>query len=82
MCSSDLLPKHLIGVAFHGKYKGQKQKWFAMRFTGQDADIDLGAHEPEFSAFQWVDLDKLPDLIVPFKRDTYRRVIAALGRYA
>ncbi len=76
------LPKHLIGVAFHGKYKGQKQKWFAMRFTGQDADIDLGAHEPEFSAFQWVDLDKLPDLIVPFKRDTYRRVIAALGRYA
>jgi putative (di)nucleoside polyphosphate hydrolase len=48
-----------------------------MRFTGEDADIDLTAHEPEFSAFQWVDMDKLPGLIVPFKRDTYRQVIAA-----
>ena len=76
------LPPELGRTAWKGRYRGQKQKWFAMRFTGQDADIDLGAHEPEFSAFQWVDLDKLPDLIVPFKRDTYRRVIAALGRYA
>ena len=76
------LPEHLIGVAFHGKYKGQKQKWFAMRFTGTDGDIDLIAHEPEFSAFKWVSLEKLPELIVPFKRETYRTVIAALGRYA
>lgn len=76
------LPEHLVGVAFHGKYKGQKQKWFAMRFTGDESDINLTAHEPEFSAFQWVALDKLADLIVPFKRDTYKRVIAALGRYA
>ena len=76
------LPEHLIGVAFHGKYKGQKQKWFAMRFTGTDGDIDLTAHEPEFSAFQWVAPDKLAELIVPFKRETYRKVIAALGRYA
>jgi putative (di)nucleoside polyphosphate hydrolase len=71
------LPEHLIGVAFHGKYKGQKQKWFALRFTGDDADIDLTAHEPEFSSFQWVDMEGLPDLIVPFKRDTYRQVLAA-----
>ncbi len=49
------LPEHLIGVAFHGKYRGQKQKWFALRFTGQDADIDLTTHEPEFSSFQWVE---------------------------
>jgi len=76
------LPEHLIGVAFHGKYKGQKQKWFAMRFTGEDGDIDLTSHEPEFSAFQWVDLKALPGLIVPFKRDTYKAVIAALGKYA
>ena len=76
------LPEHLIGVAFHGKYKGQKQKWFAMRFTGDDGDIDLTAHEPEFSAFKWVDLKALPGLIVPFKRDTYKAVIAALGKYA
>ena len=76
------LPKHLVGVAFHGKYRGQKQKWFALRFTGTDADIDLTAHEPEFADFKWVDLKELPDLIVPFKRDTYRQVIAALGKYA
>jgi putative (di)nucleoside polyphosphate hydrolase len=76
------LPEHLIGVAFHGKYRGQKQKWFAMRFTGEDGDIDLTSHEPEFSAFKWVDLKTLPTLIVPFKRDTYKAVIAALGKYA
>jgi len=76
------LPEHLIGVAFHGKYRGQKQKWFALRFTGEDGDIDLTSHEPEFSAFKWVDLKTLPSLIVPFKRDTYKAVIAALGKYA
>jgi putative (di)nucleoside polyphosphate hydrolase len=71
------LPPHLVGVAFHGKYRGQRQKWFALRFTGSDADIDLAAHEPEFSAFQWVSLEALPGLIVPFKRETYKAVIAA-----
>lgn len=76
------LPEHLIGVAFHGKYKGQKQKWFALRFTGSDADIDLTAHDPEFSDFRWVTLEELPELIVPFKRETYRAVIAGLGKFA
>ena len=85
------LPEHLIGVAFHGKYKGQRQKWFAnrqrltwavMRFTGKDADIDLTAHEPEFSDFQWVSLAELPGLIVPFKRETYKAVIAAFKNLA
>ena len=71
------LPEHLVGVAFKGKYKGQRQKWFALRFTGQDGDVDLTSHEPEFSAFQWVSLEALPELIVPFKRDTYKAVIAA-----
>jgi putative (di)nucleoside polyphosphate hydrolase len=76
------LPAHLVGVAFHGKYKGQRQKWFALRFTGKDADINLTAHEPEFAAFQWVSPEALPGLIVPFKRETYRQVIAALGKFA
>jgi quinol monooxygenase YgiN len=76
------LPPHLVGIAFRGRYKGQRQKWFALRFTGQDADIDLTAHEPEFSAFQWVSPEALPDLIVPFKRKTYRQVLAALGPLA
>ena len=76
------LPKHLVGVAFHGKYRGQRQKWFALRFTGKDSDIDLTAHEPEFSDFQWVGLDALPGLIVPFKRETYKAVIAAFQKFA
>jgi putative (di)nucleoside polyphosphate hydrolase len=71
------LPEHLVGVAFKGKYKGQRQKWFALRFTGQDSEIDLAAHDPEFSDFQWVSLEDLPELIVPFKRQTYKQVIAA-----
>lgn len=69
------LPAHLIGVAFRGKYKGQKQRWFLMRFTGQDNDIDLYAHEPEFSDWKWFDLDEIPNLIVPFKKPTYEAVI-------
>ena len=76
------LPPHLVGVAFHGKYRGQRQKWFALRFTGNDADIDLAAHEPEFSAFQWVSLEALPGLIVPFKRESYKAVIAAFKNLA
>ena len=76
------LPEHLVGVAFKGKYKGQRQKWFALRFTGQDREIDLTAHEPEFSAFQWVSLDALPELIVPFKREIYKAVIAAFKTLA
>jgi putative (di)nucleoside polyphosphate hydrolase len=76
------LPAHLVGIAFHGKYKGQRQKWFALRFTGKESDIDLTAHDPEFSSYRWVGLEELPDLIVPFKREIYKSVIAALGKYA
>ena len=76
------LPVHLVGVAFHGKYRGQRQKWFAMRFTGQDSDIDLHAHEPEFSTWKWLAIEELPRLIVPFKRDTYAQVIAAFRHLA
>jgi putative (di)nucleoside polyphosphate hydrolase len=71
------LPQHLIGIAFHGRYRGQRQKWFALRFLGEDRDIDLLSHEPEFAEWKWVDMDHLSDLIVPFKRDTYAAVIAA-----
>jgi len=76
------LPAHLVGVAFHGKYRGQRQKWFALRFTGKDSDIDLTAHDPEFSEFQWVTLEQLPGLIVSFKRETYKAVIAAFENLA
>ena len=70
------LPGHLMGRLWGGKYRGQEQIWIAARFLAQDEDIDLGAHyHPEFRNWQWVDLEALLDLIVPFKRDTYRHVI-------
>jgi putative (di)nucleoside polyphosphate hydrolase len=71
------LPRHLVGVALHGRFRGQKQKWLAMRFTGNDGDIDIKTAHPEFAAWKWLTMDELPDLIVPFKRDTYQKVIAA-----
>jgi putative (di)nucleoside polyphosphate hydrolase len=71
------LPQHLLGVALHGRYRGQRQKWIAMRFTGEDTDINIKTAEPEFGTWKWLALEALPRLIVPFKRDTYAKVIAA-----
>jgi putative (di)nucleoside polyphosphate hydrolase len=70
------LPREAVGVALKGKYRGQRQKWFALRFLGADGDIDLRAHLPaEFDAFRWVAIDEVPRLIVPFKREVYVRVV-------
>ena len=71
------LPQHLLGVALHGRYRGQRQKWIAMRFTGKDSDIDICTAEPEFAQWKWIAMEALPRLIVPFKRDTYATVISA-----
>jgi putative (di)nucleoside polyphosphate hydrolase len=71
------LPQHLLGVALHGRYRGQRQKWIAMRFTGTDADINIATKEPEFGQWKWLAVEALPRLIVPFKRDTYAKVIGA-----
>lgn len=71
------LPPELIGKGLKGKFRGQEQKWFAMRFTGKDSDIDIMAHEEqEFSEWRWADIDELVDLIVPFKRPVYEQVVA------
>ena len=73
------LPKELVGKLWKGKYKGQRQAWYLVRFTGDDSDIDLDAHKhPEFCEWKWVDPDLLPELIVPFKRDVYEAVVAGL----
>jgi putative (di)nucleoside polyphosphate hydrolase len=71
------LPQHLLGVALHGRYRGQRQKWIAMRFLGEDSDINIRTAEPEFASWKWLAMEALPRLIVPFKRDTYAKVIAA-----
>jgi putative (di)nucleoside polyphosphate hydrolase len=70
------LPPHLVGKVWKGRYRGQKQRWFALRFLGEDSDIDLATAHPEFDAWQWVELDDVPDLVIPFKRDTYRAVVS------
>jgi putative (di)nucleoside polyphosphate hydrolase len=72
------LPSHLIGVAWGGRWRGQKQRWFAVRFLGEDSEIDISGHghKPEFDAWRWAPIDGLIDLIVPFKRDVYEKVVA------
>ncbi len=72
------LPNHLIGIAWKGKFRGQEQRWFALRFTGQDSEVDISGlgHPAEFDEWRWVDMKELPDLIVPFKREVYTKVVA------
>ena len=71
------VPVEIAGRMWGGRYRGQRQKWFAMRFTGEDADIDPAASEhPEFDAWEWVPPERLPELIVPFKRLLYLDVLA------
>lgn len=69
------LPVELAGKLWKGRYRGQTQKWFAMRFLGEDAEIDIETDNPEFSAWKWATPEQLPELIVPFKRDLYRKVL-------
>jgi len=71
------IPRDIVGQAWNGKYRGQTQKWFAMRFTGEDREIDVAhpaGHQPEFAAWRWEPLCNVPDLVVPFKREVYDRV--------
>ena len=70
------LPSDLAGGIWGGRYRGQRQKWFVMRFVGSDRDIDLATEHPEFDAWQWVPPQLLPELIVPFKRRLYLDVLA------
>jgi putative (di)nucleoside polyphosphate hydrolase len=80
------IPRDLIGQAWNGKYRGQKQKWFAMRFLGKDSEINVmkpdGGHHAEFGAWRWESLRNVPELVVPFKRAVYGRVAAEFAKYA
>lgn len=70
------LPRDLVPKVWRGRYRGQTQKWFALRFLGEDRDIDIETEEPEFSAWKWTAHEELPGLIVPFKLQLYRAVLA------
>jgi putative (di)nucleoside polyphosphate hydrolase len=73
------LPSELLDSVRHGGWRGQRQKWFVMRFTGTDGDINLATEHPEFSAWRWVPVEALPDLIVSFKRQVYLDLLAEFG---
>ncbi len=77
------LPPDVAQRAFRGRYRGQRQKWFALRFDGADSDIRLDTHShPEFSAWRWADLAELPALAVSFKRDIYTAIATEFARFA
>ena len=77
------LPQHLLGIALKGKYRGQRQRWFALRFTGADSDIRLDAEaHPEFDAWRWAKLSELPALAVDFKRPIYEILARSFARFA
>jgi putative (di)nucleoside polyphosphate hydrolase len=69
------LPDDLVPQIWGGKYRGQKQKWFVLRFLGDDAEIKIDTKHAEFCKWKWADLETLPDIIVPFKRNVYKAVI-------
>jgi len=79
------IPREIVGQAWKGKYRGQTQKWFAVRFIGDESEIDIAdpaGHEPEFTAWRWERMEKLPALIIPFKRQIYERVVREFVRFA
>ena len=67
-----LLPKNLLGIIWKGKYKGQKQKWFLMRFLGSDNEININTNKPEFLEWKWIDLDMITEVVVDFKLEVYK----------
>lgn len=80
------LPREIAGQAWKGKYRGQKQKWYALRFTGGDSEIEIenpgGGHKAEFVDWRWEDFERVPGLIIPFKRGVYDEVVEAFAKFA
>ena len=69
-----ILPDNLIGIIWKGKFKGQKQKWFIMRFTGNKSEINIKTKHPEFLDWKWIDLENLTEIAVPFKLEVYKKL--------
>jgi len=68
------LPNYLLGKLWEGKYRGQKQKWFVMKFLGKNDEINVKTHNPEFFDWKWIELSKLPEIAVHFKADIYKKI--------
>ena len=74
------LPSHLLGKIWKGKYKGQKQKWFLMKFLGSDSDINIKTANPEFIEWKWIEVEKLPGVIVHFKKKLYEKLLPEIKK--
>jgi putative (di)nucleoside polyphosphate hydrolase len=79
------IPRTIEGRPWKGRYRGQKQKWYAMRFTGPEQEINVASpagHKAEFTAWRWEAMDRLPDLVIPFKRPVYKRVVEEFKQFS
>tara|TARA_B100001175_G_scaffold315513_2_gene327233 strand:- start:1808 stop:2278 length:471 start_codon:yes stop_codon:yes gene_type:complete len=75
------LPNHLLGKIWKGKYRGQKQKWFVVKFLGNDREINLEVDKPEFIEWQWLDVENLPNVIVDFKKKVYEQLLPKIRSF-
>ena len=75
------LPDYLLGKIWRGKYRGQKQKWFIVRFLGKDEEINLKTTHPEFIEWQWLDIENLPGVIVHFKKKVYKKLLPVIKSF-
>ena len=75
-----ILPDHLIGIIWRGRYKGQIQKWFVMKFTGNESEININTKKPEFLDWKWIDLEDLTKIAVPFKLEVYKKLTAEIKK--
>jgi len=75
------LPKNLIGIIWKGQYRGQKQKWFIARFLGSDNEINLNTKKPEFIEWKWLEINELPNVIVDFKKNVYKRLVVEINKF-
>jgi putative (di)nucleoside polyphosphate hydrolase len=75
------LPENLLGIIWKGKYRGQRQKWFITRFTGNDSEINLDTKNPEFIDWKWIEMNKIPNEIVYFKKNLYENILVKLKKF-
>ena len=75
-----LLPNHLLGIIWRGKFKGQKQKWFVVRFLGSDEEINIKTKKPEFFEWKWIEIEQITDFVVKFKMDVYQKVTSEIKK--
>jgi len=75
------LPKNLLGIIWKGKFRGQKQKWFVVRFVGKESEINLKTKHPEFIEWKWIKMNDLPKVIVDFKKDVYEKLLVELKKF-